>query len=124
MTSLVSPRRRARRWAAPLAAIGSLVLLWWTHLYYSLAQWTFLEVPPLENIARVQQLTAASQRASRTAEAVLMVAAAVVLAAGLAGAVRPVRRGGLLIAGFTGLALVAVWVATRADVALLDAYRA
>lgn len=123
MTSVPSYlRRRARRWTAPLAAVGSLVVLWAAHLYYSLAQWTFLEVPQLENAALVRKLNAASQHASHTAGAILMAAAVVVLAAGLLGAVRPVRWGGLLIAGVTGLALVGVWVATRADVALLASY--
>ena len=54
---------------------------------------------------------------------ILLIAAGVVLLAGVLGAVRPVRRAGTMITVLTGLALVAIWVATRADIALLSTYR-
>lgn len=120
MSPSAPPRRRARRWTAPLAALGSLVVLWWTYVIYSLAQMTFLEVPETEDAALAQRFDHAARHAWDLASTILLVAGGVVLFAGLFGAVRPVRRGGLLIVLFTVLAIVAVWAATRADIALLD----
>ena len=125
MTTSSAPshrREHAPRWTAPLTAFGSLVVLGSTYIYFSLAQVTFLEVPDTENAALARQFDLAAQRASGAADALLLVAAGVVLLAGLLGAIRPVRRAGTLIAVFTALALVAIWVTTRADIALLSTH--
>jgi hypothetical protein len=118
-----SRRDRAPRWTAPLTAFGSLVVLGATYAYFSLGQMTFLEIPETENAALAQEFSRAAAHASDTARSILQAAAVVALLAGLLGAIRPVRRVGILGTIFTLLALVTVWAATRADIALLSSYR-
>jgi hypothetical protein len=105
--------RRPRRWPAPVTALlcaGFLTLdRWW----WGLRAMTDLEAG--------RGLTA--RHAIATADQILAVGSVLVLALGVAGAVRPVRRAALYVLGATAVVLTVTWLATRADVAYLHLQR-
>ncbi len=116
-------RPRASRWTAPLTSALCLVVLAAVHTW-----WTFtralddLKPFSVENPATTVQIAQAAAQVRSTANLVLGGTMLVVVVAGLAGAVRPVPHAPRCLVLLTSAALIAVWVATRADVTFLHSF--
>lgn len=112
--------RSARRWSAPFTALGCLIVLAETHSWWTFTRvQTDLELQDTENQALANQFAQALHHVLASADRILYVAMVIVAAAGLAGAVHPVRRAPLYLSVLTVAALVLLWWVARADVTLI-----
>lgn len=116
-------RRRSSRWSAPLSALGSVAVLGCADLYYGYGQRTFLREPYNESPAVARDYLIASHHASGVADGVLWFATMLVVIAGVVGAVRPRRGIATAILTTSVLALIAIQLAIRADIHVLNLYR-
>ena len=122
-TAALTRYRRTSRWSAPLSALGSLVILGNAYLYYGYGPMTFLKEPYTESPAVARDYLIASHHASGVADGVLLFATMLVVIAGVRGAVRPRRGMATAILTVSVLAVVAIQVAIRADIHVLNLYR-
>lgn len=113
--------RTASRWPTLLAFIGGIVVLLFERMRWGFApRWGPAAVPAVESSELATRLNRVSSHAVATATTVTYVAAAVVLVGTIFLVMRPHRHAVWVPIGITLLALVAVWVSTRGDLALLS----
>jgi hypothetical protein len=113
-----------RRLAALAVSLPSLAILGLNYMSWSFApRWGPAAVIHTSEVEATNALMeAASHNAAMLATSITAVAAIVVLIAMVLLMIWPIRRGYLIVAAITPVALVAIWVATRADLSILKAW--